>query len=148
MSCLTARYILQINLVIQRMQIVISNIISDPGGSLLLSGSITGNAIIAVQQYVSYLRDPGLIGSQDIMDIVRTVDKARMTLKDQYRGIPGTELLYSLLDEIVTLEQQGLNLPPLRAFQPPPPPLRTSPPPPASDPSPPPPPPGVSELSR
>ncbi|GLC47270.1 hypothetical protein PLESTM_002053100 [Pleodorina starrii] len=110
---------LPINQVIRRMQMLISGVISDPGGSLALRGSKTGNAVIAAQQYTNYLRDPTLIVQKDYASVVRTVENARTIVTDEYRGTPGTELLYQLLDKIKSLQKEGYALPPQQTLSPP-----------------------------
>ncbi|GLC37599.1 Xylosyltransferase 2 [Pleodorina starrii] len=131
---------LPINLVITRMQLLISGVISDPGGSLLLSASQTGNALLAAQMYINYLRDKKAVSETALLDIVGTVNLARKTIP---RDSPGTELLRSLLDTVSELEARRPGLPPLLRSAPSPPPPRAAPPPPRLPPpfmAPPPPP--------
>ncbi|GLI66767.1 hypothetical protein VaNZ11_010735, partial [Volvox africanus] len=133
--------------VLTRMQAYITGIINSPGGALLLSGSQTGNALIAAQLYISYLNVSRMLSKNDLYDVITTVNLARKTVP---RDNPDASQLVLLLDTISDLELRMPSLPPLIRISPdPPPPMPRPPtmwPPPKPFPPPPPPfnlPPGV-----
>ncbi|GIL88009.1 hypothetical protein Vretifemale_16062, partial [Volvox reticuliferus] len=134
---------LPVNKVIQRMQVLFSDVVSDPGGNLKLVASLTGsivsNALLAAQQYLNYLLDQSTLSTAALYDVVRTVDQAQLTLDNSnYRALPDTGPFFELLDDIIRLKKAGYGLPPFQLNPPPPWPRPPAPPPISPPPSPPP----------
>ncbi len=137
----------QVNKVIVQLQTLYTNVISDPGGSLVLSNAETRNAVIAAGLYISFLQDPQSMSEQDAATVIRTVQlvqRWQASDSNSYIQTPSAKLLRDLMSNITTLVQRGYGLPPLRASPPPPAFFRS--PPQSMERSPPPPPPRKAQC--
>ncbi|EFJ41767.1 hypothetical protein VOLCADRAFT_107535 [Volvox carteri f. nagariensis] len=118
---------LAVNTLAAKLQFAISNIINDPGGKLLLSGSPAGNGLVAAQIYLSYLLGQRNLTYNERTDIRETVSQVKLSIP---AGTTTADNLLQLLSDIEAEEKKWPMFPPFIRLKPPsPPPQYFSPPP-------------------